>query len=110
MQRLTRRDEQPEPGGPARAGHLRGGAARERIAARAAEAPRRLPSIPLPDITLPTRLDVEVQTADMAQVASWVKGAERTGTRSIAIEGDDPLAVSRSFVALTYITRVCEGR
>jgi D-amino peptidase len=39
-----------------------------------------------------------------------VKGAERTGTRTIAIEGDDPLAVFRSFVALTYITRVAEGR
>jgi D-amino peptidase len=84
--------------------------ARERIAAGAAEALRRLPTIGLPDITLPARLDIEVQTADMAQVGSWVKGAERTGTRSIAIEGDDPLGVFRSFVALTYITRVAEGR
>ncbi len=84
--------------------------ARERIAAGAAQALRRLPTIGLPDITLPARLDIEVQTADMAQVASWVKGAERTGTRSIAIEGDDPLAVFRSFVAMTYITRVAEGR
>jgi D-amino peptidase len=84
--------------------------ARERIAAGAAQALRRLPTIGPPDITLPARLDVEVQTADMAQVASWVKGAERAGTRSIAIEGDDPLAVFRSFVALTYITRVAEGR
>jgi D-amino peptidase len=84
--------------------------ARMRIAAGAAQALRRLPSIGLPDIALPARLDIEVQTADMAQVASWVKGAERTGTRTIAIEGDDPLAVFRSFVALTYITRVAEGR
>jgi len=84
--------------------------ARERIAAGAAQALRRLPAISLPDIPLPARLDIEVQTADMAQVASWVKGAERTGTRTIAIEGDDPLAVFRSFVALTYITRVAEGR
>jgi D-amino peptidase len=84
--------------------------ARMRIAAGAAQALRRLPSIGLPDIAMPARLDIEVQTADMAQVASWVKGAERTGTRTIAIEGDDPLAVFRSFVALTYITRVAEGR
>jgi D-amino peptidase len=46
----------------------------------------------------------------MAMVASWVKGAERTGTRSVTIEGSQPLAVHRSFVALTYITRVAEGR
>ena len=84
--------------------------ARERIAAGAAEALRRLPSVPLPDIALPARLDVEVQTADMAEVASWVKGVERAGTRSIAIEAEDPLALFRSFVALTYITRVAEGR
>jgi D-amino peptidase len=51
-----------------------------------------------------------MQTADMAMVASCVKGAERTGTRSVAIEGSQPLAVYRSFVALTYITRVAEGR
>jgi D-amino peptidase len=84
--------------------------ARERIAAAAAQALRRLPTIGLPDITRPARLDIEVRTADMAQVASWVKGAERTGTRAVTIEGDDPLAVFRSFVALTYITRVAEGR
>ena len=43
-------------------------------------------------------------------VASWVKGVERTGTRTVRVEGDDPLAVYRSFVAITYITRVAEGR
>ena len=63
-----------------------------------------------PDITLPARLDVETQTADMAQVASWVRGVERTGTRSVRIEGDDPPRNYRSFVPVTYITRVSEGR
>jgi D-amino peptidase len=46
----------------------------------------------------------------MAQVASWVRGVERAGTRSVRIEGDDPLEIYRSFVAVTYITRVSEGR
>ena len=64
----------------------------------------------MPDISPSARFDVEMLTADMAMVASWVKDAERTGTRSVAIEGSDPLAVYRSFVALTYITRVAEGR
>jgi D-amino peptidase len=86
--------------------------AREAIAAAATRAVRQAAagSVPLPDIALPARLDVDTQTADMAAVASWVKGAERNGTRSVAIEGPDPLAVYRSFVALTYITRVAEGR
>jgi D-amino peptidase len=84
--------------------------AREKIRAAAKAAVRRAGSIAPPDITLPARLDVETQTADMAQVASWVKGVERTRTRSVRIEGDDPLKIYRSFVALTYITRVSEGR
>ncbi len=46
----------------------------------------------------------------MAEVASWVRGAERTAVRTVSIRGDDPLATFRSFVAVTYITRVAEGR
>jgi D-amino peptidase len=84
--------------------------AREMIYAGAEAALRRLGDVPLPDVELPARLDVEFQTADMAQVASWVKGAERSGTRTVRIAGDDPLEVYRSFVGLTYITRVSEGR
>jgi len=64
----------------------------------------------LPAIALPATLEVQMQTADMAEVASWVRGAERTGVRAVSIRGDDPLAMFRSFVAVTYITRVAEGR
>jgi D-amino peptidase len=46
----------------------------------------------------------------MAQVASWVKGVERSGTRSVRVAGNDPLEVYQSFVGITYITRVSEGR
>ena len=85
-------------------------AARSLIEAGAASAVRRAATIPPPDIRLPARLDVHVQTADMAEVASWVKGVDRTGIREVRIEGDDPVAVFRSFVGITYITRVAEGR
>ena len=64
----------------------------------------------LPVITRPATLEVHMQTADMAEVASWLKGAERTGMRTVTIAGDDPLAMFRSFVGVTYITRVAEGR
>jgi len=92
----------------------------ERVAARPAEAweiaaaPRQdgpAPSVlRLPAISLPATLEVHLQTADMAEVASWVRGVERTGVRVVTISGPDPLAMLRSFVALTYITRVSEGR
>jgi D-amino peptidase len=84
--------------------------AREMIYAGAEAAIRRLGSLPLPEIDRPVRLDVEMQSADMAHVAAWVKGVELSGTRSVRIAGDDPLEVYRSFVGLTYITRVSEGR
>ena len=63
-----------------------------------------------PAIPLPATLEVHLQTADMAEVASWVRGAERTGVRTVTIGGDDPMAMFRSFVAVTYITRQSEGR
>jgi D-amino peptidase len=84
--------------------------AREMIRGSAETAVRRAGSMAPPDLALPARLEVETQTADMAELASWVKGVERSGTRSVRIEADDPLAVYRSFVAVTYITRVAEGR
>lgn len=86
--------------------------ARDAIKDAAARAVRRsaMGSVPLPRIDLPARLDIETWTADMADIASWVRGVERTGTRSVAISDHDPLAMYRSFVALTYITRVAEGQ
>lgn len=85
-------------------------AARAAIRAGARRAAERAAKIPGPAITMPARLDVHTLTADMAQVGSWVRGAERTGVRTVSIQGDDPMAVFRSFVAITYITRVPEGR
>jgi D-amino peptidase len=81
------------------------------IAADAAAAPPEEPGLLQPPaISLPATLEVHMQTADMAEVASWVRGAERTGVRTVSISGEDPLAMFRSFVAVTYITRVSEGR
>ena len=87
--------------------------ARELIAAAAQRAVQRAvarPAIELPAIELPATLEVDMQTADMAEVASWVRGAERTGVRTVTISGADPMAMFRSFVAVVYITRVAEGR
>lgn len=58
-----------------------------------------------PLIDFPARLDVECQTADLAEMATWVKGVEPLGIRSVRISGDHGAAMFHSFVALTYITR-----
>jgi D-amino peptidase len=83
-----------------------------RIRAGAEEAVRRVAagSVPTPGIARPATLDLDLQTADMAEVATWARGTERTGERSVRIAGDDLLAVFTSFVAVTYITRQAGGR
>jgi D-amino peptidase len=85
---------------------------RRLIRAGAEESVRRAAAgeLALPGLDRPFQLDLDVQTADMAEVGSWVKGAERHGVRTIRIESDDGLAVFRSFVAVNYITRQAGGR
>ena len=59
-------------------------------------------------------LEVDLQTADMATVAAWVKGVEQVGPRTVRVTGHgenpDGRAVYDAFVALTYITRQAGGR
>jgi D-amino peptidase len=92
------------------AANLHPEAAREQIRDAARRATERAKQLQPPAIDLPATLDVHTQTADMAQIASWVRGVTRVGVRTIRIEGDDPLAMFQTFVAVTYITRVAEGR
>ncbi|MFZ7088936.1 M55 family metallopeptidase [Curtobacterium sp. RRHDQ10] len=55
-------------------------------------------------------LELDVQTADMADVATWVGGVDRIADRTVAISGDDLLSVFTRFVAVNYITRQAGGR
>jgi D-amino peptidase len=89
---------------PEEARRLIGEAAREAVGAVAAG------RVAPPRIDVPAALEVDLQTADMAEVASWVRGVERTGTRTVRIEGGSGTAMFHSFVALTYITRQAGGR
>ena len=78
-----------------------------RIRAGAEEAVRRVAAgrVGTPGITRPVSLELDVQTGDMAEVATWVRGVERADERTVRIEGENLLDVFRSFVAVTYITR-----
>lgn len=81
---------------------IRDGAA---VALGVAAAGARLPGLPRP-----STLELELQTGDMAEVATWAKGVERSGERSVTIAGDDLLRVYDAFVAVTYLTRQAGGR
>lgn len=53
----------------------------------------------------PVQLEVDWLTADMAEMATWVGGVERTAPRTVRIGGDGPLALYERFVATIAITR-----
>jgi D-amino peptidase len=81
-----------------------------RIREAAERAVRRVGSMATAPITTPATLELDVQTADMADVATWVGGVDRTAERTVAISGDDLLSVFTRFVAVNYITRQAGGR
>jgi D-amino peptidase len=56
-------------------------------------------------VTFGGPLEVDLLTADMAEQATWVRGVEQVGERTIAISTGEPLAAFRSFVAVIAITR-----
>jgi len=80
------------------------------IAEAAERAVETAASIALPAIELPATITMSFQTADQAELASWIGGVERTGVRSAAIQGQDPLALYRAFVGVCYLTRQAQGR
>ena len=81
---------------PARACELIRETAQQAIAGAAGAQPPPLGSAPL---------EVSVRTTDIAEAASWVRGARRIGPRELRFEGEDPLAVYRSFCAAILLTR-----
>jgi len=53
----------------------------------------------------PGVLDVSVRHTDIAEAASWVRGVEQTGARSLRIHGADRLGTYRAFCAAILLTR-----
>ena len=86
-------------------------AACERIRAGAEQALAGETSAALPAIELPARLEVDWLTADMAELATALRGIERTGERTVEIIDADPGRLYRTFVTSIALTRsLVEGR
>jgi D-amino peptidase len=77
--------------------------ARERVREGARESVAHLASSR--PVTFGGPLEVDLLTADMAAQATWVRGVEQVGERTIAIATGTPLEAFRSFVAVIAITR-----
>jgi D-amino peptidase len=58
-----------------------------------------------PAIELPATLEVTFRNADLAEMATWVAGVERTGDVVATMRDDDPVRLYRRFVTVVLLTR-----
>lgn len=81
--------------------------ARERIQEGARQALSTLRPSSAPIFPPQTRMEVTFLTADMAEMAAWLKGVELApkGSRTVAFTSGEPLEVFRTFVTMVMLTR-----
>lgn len=79
--------------------------ARELIRSRAETAIRELPHAALPRIALPATLTITFRNADLAELAAWLVGVERTSRVTVEVRDDDPIRLYRTFVLAVLLTR-----
>lgn len=58
-----------------------------------------------PTIDMPATLELTFLTADMAEMATRVRGVDRSDARSVRIVDDEPLRLYETFVTLIALTR-----
>jgi D-amino peptidase len=80
-------------------------AARDLILSAASQALETLDDAPAPDLPTPSTLEVTWRTADMAEMATWIRGVERTSDRVTSTTDTDRLQLFRSFIATIVLTR-----
>ncbi len=80
-------------------------AARDLIRESAREAVQNLSSISPVALDLPIRLGITFRTSDYAELASRVKGIERTGDLTAELVESDPLEAFRTFITAVMICR-----
>jgi D-amino peptidase len=79
--------------------------ARRLIRAGARAAIQRAPGVPVPSVELPATLEITFLTADMAEMATWIREVERADTRTVTVTGSEPLALYRTFTTIVALTR-----
>lgn len=63
-----------------------------------------------PVFNRPVSLQVTFLVADMAEMALWIRGVERVGTRTVSIRSEDLLELYRIFVTVVTLTRALVDR
>ncbi|GHO95938.1 peptide ABC transporter substrate-binding protein [Reticulibacter mediterranei] len=87
------------------AAHMHPSAACELLHAGAVYAVRNLSSMRAPQFSLPVTLEITFLVADMADMATWIRGVERSSARSVKITTEHLLDLYRTFVTIVTLTR-----
>jgi D-amino peptidase len=58
-----------------------------------------------PRIELPATLEIDFHNGDFAEMATWVTGVERAGSRTVRLTDSDPIRLFRTFITLVLLTR-----
>lgn len=87
------------------ASHLHPLEACDRLRRGSLQAVQRLASMKPPALEQPVKLEVTFLVADMAEMATWIKGVEQIGPRTVILTNDSLLDLYRAFVAVVTLTR-----
>jgi D-amino peptidase len=79
--------------------------ARDLIKAAAGRALSSLSGATAPDVPVPSALEVTWRTADMAEMATWIRGVERVSPRVTRAADTDRLRLFRTFITSVLLTR-----
>jgi D-amino peptidase len=61
--------------------------------------------VPVPAIALPATLEVRFLHGDFAEMATWIRGVDRSDVKTVVITDDDPIRLYRTFVTVIALTR-----
>jgi len=92
------------------AANLHPAVACELLHAGAVNAVRNLEALQPPEFQQPVSLEVTFLVADMAEMALWVRGVERVGSRTVALVSENLLDLYRMFVTVVTLTRALVDR
>lgn len=87
------------------AAHIHPTVACELLHAGALRAVRNLSTMQPPQFSLPVTLEITFLVADMAEMATWIRGVERISSRSVKVASDHLLDHYRTFVTIVALTR-----
>lgn len=87
------------------AAHIHPTVACEMLREGASRATRSISAMKPPQFTLPITIEITFLVADMAEMATWIRGVERVSARTVSVVGENMLDLYRTFVTIVTLTR-----